>query len=239
MGAKWRYFSPIQDTGPRDIVDTLRTIALSCAALALLLSANAGAQQRMYKCVDGKGKVYYTQVPPEQCLGKETQELSGQGSVTRRTGGGTLTPEQQAAREEERKKQQEMEIAAREEKRKNQALLNTYSSEKDIEEARGRALNDNELAIKETDQRIAGAEKRRKELEAEKEFYVKKPMPPKLQDDLKNNEVEIKNQRELLDAKKKQVADINAKYNEDKRRYVELTKGTTAGSAAPKAAPKK
>ena len=89
----------------------------------------------------GKGKVYYTQVPPQECLGKETQEMSRQGSITKSAGSPALTPEQQAAREEERKKQQEQEVAAREEKRKNQALLNTYSSEKDIEEARARAAD--------------------------------------------------------------------------------------------------
>ena len=213
--------------------------ALTCAA-ALLFSAHTAAQQRMYKCADDKGKVYYTQVPPKECLGKETQELSRQGSVLKSTGS-ALSTEQQAAREEERKKQQEQEIAAREERRKNQALLNTYSSEKDLEDARGRALKDNEAAIQDVEKRIAGAEKRKKELEAEKEFYVKKPMPPKLQDDLKNNEVEIRNQRELLDAKKKKVSNINAKYDEDKRRYVELTKGGGGGApaSASKAAAKK
>jgi len=212
-------------------VKTLRSAALSCAA-ALLFSAHIAAQQRMYKCVDDKGKVYYTQVPPKECIGRDTQEISRQGRVTKRTEA-ALTPEQQAAREEERKKQQGQEIAAREEKRKNQALLNTYSSEKDLEDARGRALKDNEVAIQESEKRIAGAEKRKKELEAEKEFYLKKPMPPKLLDALKNNEVEIRNQRELLEAKKKQVANINAKYDEDKRRYLELTGAKPKSPVAP------
>ena len=184
----------------------------------------------MYKCVDAKGKVYYTQVPPKECIGRETDEISRQGRVTKRTEA-ALTPEQQAAREEEQKKKQEQEIAAREEKRKNQALLNTYSSEKDIEDARGRALKDNEVAIQESEKRIAGAEKRKKELEAEKEFYLKKPMPPKLAQDIKNNEVEIRNQRDLLEAKKKQIANINARYDEDQRRYVALTKGAPASAA--------
>ena len=209
--------------------------ALSCAA-ALLYSPPGAAQQRMYKCVDEKGKVYYTQVPPKECLGLDTQEISRQGRVTKRTEA-ALTPEQQAERDAERKKQQEQEIAAREEKRKNQALLNTYSSEKDLEEARGRALKENETAIQESEKRIAGAEKRKKELDQEKEFFLKKPMPPKLALDLKNNEVEIKNQRELLQAKKKQIASINARYDEDKRRYLELTKGAPA--SAPKSAAKK
>lgn len=201
---------------------------------ALCVAASPALAQRMYKCVDDKGKVYYTQVPPKECAGKDTQEMTRQGTVTKRTEA-ALTPEQQAAREEEKKKRQEQEIAAREERRKNQALLNTYTSEKDLEEARARALKDNEVAIQESEKRIAGAQKRRKELDQEKEFYLKKPVPPKLAQDIKNNEIEIKNQRDLLDAKKKQVASINTKYDEDKKRYLELTKG----SATPKAAPGK
>ena len=214
---------------------TLASAAHSCAALscaaALLFSAHAAAQQRMHKCVDDNGKVYYPQVPPKECLGRDTQEISRQGRVTKRTEA-AITPEEQAARAEESKKKQEQEIAAREERRMNQALLNTYSSEKDIEETRARALKDNEMAIHESEKRITGAEKRKKELDQEKEFYLKKPMPPKLAQDIKNNEVEIKHQRELLDAKKKQVASINAKYDEDKRRYVELTKGGGGGAPA-------
>lgn len=212
---------------------TFEMAALSFAAAALLCAGQVSAQTRMYKCVDGKGKTYYTQVPPAECLGKETQELSRQGQVTRRTEA-ALTPEQQAARDEERRKQLEAEAAAREERRKNQALLSTYAGEKDIEDARGRALKENQLQIQEIEKVLQNAEKRKKELEGEKEFYLKKPMPPKLQEDIKNNEVEIKNQHELLEAKKKQVATINAKYDEDKKRYVELTKGGAAGKAAPK-----
>ena len=219
---------------------TLQSAAHSCAALscaaALLFSAHAAAQHRTYKCVDDKGKVYYTQVPPKECLGKDTQEISRQGRVIKRNKA-ALTPEEQAALEEEKKKQQEQAIAAREEKRKAQALLNTYSSEKDLEDARARALKDNEVAIRESEKRIAGAEKRKKELAQEKEFYLKKPMPPRLELDIKNNETDIRSQRELLEAKKKQIADINAKYDKDKRRYLELTKG--APGSASKAAAKK
>jgi len=207
--------------------------AVLVAVLALAAAQPALAQQRMYKCVDAKGKVYYTQLPPSECLGKETEELSRQGQVIKRSEA-ALTPQQQAAREAERKKKQEEEIAAREERRKNQALLNTYPSESDIEEARSRALKDNELAIKETEKRIEAALKRRKSFEAEKEFYAKKTLPPKLQDDIKNNETELKNQQELLAAKKKQVLQINAKYDDDKKRYRELTRG---GAPAPGPAP--
>jgi hypothetical protein len=148
-------------------VKTLRIAAISVAVLALACIESASAQQRMYKCVDGKGKVYYTQVPPAECLGKETQELSRQGRVTKKIEG-MLTPEQEAAREAERKKQEDAEAAAREEKRKNQALLSTYASEKDVDDARNRALKDNQVQIQDIEKVIASAEKRKKELEGEK-----------------------------------------------------------------------
>src|SRR6266581_1411257 len=189
-----------------------RTMMFLCSTLLAL--APAAAQERMYKCVDARGKVYYTQVPPPECLGRDTQELNKSGTLIRKNPAAIpLSPAQEQAREAER--------------RKNLALLNTYPSEKDIEDARTRALAEAQGAIEDTERRIAGAEKRHKELEAEKEFYVKKPMPFKLKQEIANNESEIKNQIGLLDAKKKEISTINAKYDEEKRRYIELTSGKT------------
>ena len=205
-----------------------RTMAFLC--LTLLALAPASAQQRMYKCVDVKGKVYYTQVPPPECLGRDTQELNKSGTLMRKNPAAIpLSPAQEQAREAERRKKVEDEERSREERRKNLALLNTYSSEKDIEEARTRALTEAQGAIEDTERRIAGAQKRHKELEAEREFYVKKPMPFKLRQEIANNEIELKNQIVLLDAKKKEISTINAKYDEDRRRYTELTSGKAAG----------
>ena len=204
-----------------------RTMMFLCSTL--LAVAPAAAQERMYKCVDAKGKVYYTQVPPPECLGRDTQELNKSGTLIRKKPVATpLSPAQEQAREAERRKKIEDEERSREERRKNLALLNTYSSEKDIEEARARALAEAQTAITDTQRAIEGAQKRHQELEAEKEFYVKKPMPFKLKQEIANNDIEIQNQIVLLDAKKKEISTINAKYDEDKRRYVELTSGKAA-----------
>ncbi len=204
-----------------------RTMMFLCSTL--LAVAPAAAQERMYKCVDAKGKVYYTQVPPPECLGRDTQELNKSGTLIRKKPVATpLSPAQEQAREAERRKKIEDEERSREQRRKNLALLNTYSSEKDIEDARTRALTEAQGAIEDTERRIEGAQKRHQELEAEKEFYVKKPMPFKLKQEIANNDIEIQNQIVLLDAKKKEISTINAKYDEDKRRYVELTSGKAA-----------
>jgi chromosome segregation ATPase len=206
------------------------------AILLALAAASATAQQRLFKCKDDKGKTYYTQTPPAECLGKEMDELSRQGTVVKKREG-ALTPDQIAARDAEEKRKKDEELAAKEEKRKNQALLNTYSSEKDIEEGRQRALRQAEAANKETEKRMAEAQKRAQALTAEKEFYLKKPMPKKLQDDIKNNEIDIKGYQDALSAKQKELGEINAKYDEDKRRYSELTGGKAkapAGGASQK-----
>jgi hypothetical protein len=186
----------------------------------------------VFKCKDDKGRTYYTQTPPTECLGREIDELSKQGRMVKKREA-ALTPQQLAAREAEEKRKKEEELAAKEEKRRNQALLNTYSSEKDIEDNRQRALMRADEAAKENDKRMVQAQKRAKELATEKEFYVKKPMPKKLQDDIKTNEIDLKGQQETQVAKTKELAAINAKYDEDKRRYLELTGAKPKSPARP------
>ncbi len=212
-----------------------RSAVLLC--LALLAAAPAAAQQRMYKCVDAKGKVYYTQLPPRECLGRETQELSGSARVIKRIEPPPTAAERaklEAQREAENKRKQEADLKAKEQERLNTALLSTYSSEKDIEEARARALRDNEAAMRETQRRIDAALKRQKELGAENAAKA-----PKLAQDIQDNELELRTQRTSLESRKKQIDAINAKYDEDKRRYIELTRGNApAGRTVPASAKK-
>src|SRR6266508_2069436 len=52
-----------------------RTMVFLCVTLLGL--APAAAQERMYKCIDARGRVYYTQVPPPECLRRDTQEHGG------------------------------------------------------------------------------------------------------------------------------------------------------------------
>ena len=199
-----------------------QTVVFLCLTALAAAPAPAQQPQRMYKCVDAKGKTYYTQIPPPECLGRDTQELNKAGILKKSER--PLSPAEIRAREEASKKKLEEDEKAREERRRAQALLATYPSERDIEDARSRALKEAEAAIAETEKRVANAHKRKKELESEKEFFVKKPLPAKLKQEISNNEIDIKNQTALLDAKKKEISAINAKYDDEKRRYAELTR---------------
>ena len=76
----------------------LKLNILVAGILLALAAAPACAQAHVYKCKDSKGKTYYTQTPPTECLGKEMDELSKQGTVVKKREA-ALTPEQLAARE--------------------------------------------------------------------------------------------------------------------------------------------
>ena len=205
------------------------TLLLGAAAAA----APAAAQtQKLYKYTDpATGQIIYTDKLPPNAAGKANEQLSPQGTVVRRTDA-ALTPEQIAAKEAERKRKIEEDLAAKEEKRKNMALLNTYPSERDIDEARVRALKANEDSLKEAELKLADAEKRKQTLAAEAEFYKKRPMPAHLRQEIQTNEVEIRSQGELLEKKRKESEAINARYDEDLRRYRGLAKAGLAPVAA-------
>jgi len=194
------------------------------AALLALLPLAAGAQST-YRCVGKDGKKYYSSTVPTECLGQPVEQMNKQGIVIKRfdAAASAAEREKKAAEEEERKKR---EVISKEEGRRNRALLATYTSEKDIDQARARALKDNEAAVKEVEGRIASLKKRQDELKKELDFHQNKKGPPaKLEHDIKGAEFDVKTQQDLLAAKKKEVELINARYDEDKKRYNELTKG--------------
>jgi len=118
------------------------------------------------------------------------------------------------------------------ERRKNLALLATYPSLQDLEEAQARALANNAEATKQVQTRIAELQKRQQRLEADAEFHKGKPLPLLLKRDIFDVEADLRAQTELLGVKNREVDAINARYGEDKRRYLEITKSAGASAAA-------
>ena len=203
----------------------LATAALMAAPLVVFAQSKSG--EYTYRCTGNDGKKYYGSTIPNACLGRPLELINKQGLMVRR-----IDPEgdekARIAKEAEAEKKRELEAATKDAQRRNRALLATYTSEKDIDQARGRALKENEAAVAEIEKRIVALQKRKEDLKKELDFYQGKNKPPaKLEADTKNNEFDIKTQQGLLDTKKKEVAQINARYDDDRKRYVELTKGST------------
>jgi len=203
----------------------LRTIVVT-ALIALPSMAQA---QVTYRCTDTAGKKYYGSTIPMQCVGHPVEQLNSQGMVVRRidpVGDEKARAEKEAAAS----KAKEVEAASKEDLRRGRALLATYTSERDIEEARKRALEDNESAVREVQGKIDALLKKKAGYERDIALYKdpankKGEVPVRLSSDLRNSEIDLKAQEDLMAAKRKEVVVINSKYDEDKKRYLELTKG--------------
>jgi len=204
-------------------------LALLAAAALMIAPLAADAQQKgdsfTYRCTGKDGKKYYGSTIPTPCLGQPIDQLNMRGMLVKR-----IDPEgdekARLEKEAEEKRLREEDAAKKEALRRNRALLATYTSEKDVDAARRRALAENQKAVKEAEQRIEALKKRRAGYDKELEFYKDGNKPPaKLQEDIRATEVDIEATQGLLASKRKQTEAINAKYDEDKRRYVELTRG--------------
>jgi hypothetical protein len=110
----------------------------------------------------------------------------------------------------------------------DQALLNTYASEKDIEIMRSRAERDLTMAIKAAEERIAEIRKQRKKFEDEAEFYRNRQLPAEVAKGLRDADYEIGAQESVIESKKRDQETMRAKYDEDLRRFRDLSKRPSA-----------
>jgi len=198
-------------------------ISVVVLAAAPLLSQ---AQKALtYRCAGPDGKRYYGSAIPMQCAGRLVEVLNDRGMVVKR-----IDPEAEErarAAKAELAKNPEISAAQRDEERRNRALLATYTSIKEIEDARERALRENATQANRFEQRIKELQQRRARYEKELETYKKngKGSSQMITDNIKNVDLEIAAQAELLNTKRSEIPNINAKFDEDKKRYAVATAG--------------
>jgi hypothetical protein len=108
--------------------------------------------------------------------------------------------------------------------RRDRALLQTYTDEEDIERVRQRALASNREAAAQVEARIAQLKQRQEQLAKEAEKYQDaSQVPHKFAQDVKAVAYDLSLQEQLLESRRREAAEINARYDEEKRKYRELT----------------
>ena len=200
------------------------------AALRLLLlgcCGSAAAAGNLYCCIDAGGKQVCGDLLPQACYGRAYREVGADGR-TARTVEAPLSAEQRAQRAADEAQRKVDEAILREQQRQDQALLNTYGSEKDIEMMRARSLDEVKKSILAAEAKIAENHARRKKFENEAEFYKKKQPPAEVQKGLRDADAEIKAQQLLIEAKKHELDAIGAKYDDERRRYLDLSRRAAA-----------
>ena len=198
-------------------------------ALALSFSGASMAAGKLFCCIDASGKQECGDILPQACYGRAYREIGESGRTVRQVDA-PLTAEQRAQRAAEEERLKAEELVLKEKQRKDQALLNTYGSEKDIEAMRLRAQTDVFKAIKAAEDKITEIRLMRKKFEDEAEFYKKKQVPAEVKKGLNDADFEIKAQESVIESKKKELDTIRVKYDEDHRRYLEISRRNAQSS---------
>ncbi len=209
-------------------------LAAAAAVLFGLALPNPANARNSYCCTDANGKLVCGDVLPTACHKRAYRVLDDRGRVIKEVEA-PLSPEQRQLRDAAEAKKAEEAKKAAEEQRRNQALLATYPTEKDIDAARERALADFDKGSADNQKRYDDAVKQKKKLDAEKEFYAKKPMPANLKKQVEDNENALKTAQAALDSGKQERDALQAKYENEKKRYMELRYGKAPPAAAPSA----
>jgi chromosome segregation ATPase len=198
--------------------------------LLILLVSFPALAGKLYSWVDEHGKTHYGNTVPPQYAQQGNTELNKRGAVVKKTDA-ALTPGQRKAKEAELAQQKEDEKKVLEQKRRDKALLNTYTTEKEIDLVRDRNLQQGELQLqsmelrtKQIQPQLDRARKRKEDLVAKK-----RPLPPDLQQELEEKGKELRRLQEMIQLKRAEMDAIRARFEDDKKRFRELSQ--VAGSA--------
>ena len=207
----------------RTAASLLASAFITFAPAAPAAPPAGGGSGLLYCCNDSNGKQVCGDILPQACYGRAYREI-GDGARTVRQVEAPLTPEQRVQRAADDEKRRQEEIVRKEQQRKDQALLNTYGSERDIDAMRMRAETDVFQSIRNAETKISEIRQLRKKFENEAEFYKKKTLPAEVKKGLDDADFEIRGQESIIESKKKELETIRAKYNDDKRRYIDLSR---------------
>jgi hypothetical protein len=199
--------------------------------LILLALAFAAPAFAAYRCVDEKGITRIGETPPDECANVLMYEITKTGKVVRQIDR-SLTESEVKQKKEETERKLQADKQAAEQRRKDEALLNTYASDHEIDMTRDRNIEPINARIKIAKERIAAVDKRVQEIEEEMEFYKAgkatsksnrpREAPSNLVQDLERVKKEKVTLEKSIAGYEKDIQALRVKYDADKRRWLAL-----------------
>lgn len=199
------------------------------ALIVLGCACAAPAAATLYVCTDADGKTITSDILPRECAQLPIKELRPDGSV-RRVIEPPLTAEQRAARAEQARRAAERRERQRSQTRRDIALMETYSTEAEIEAARAAALASRQAMIEGAASKLEGYARERERLENEAEFYANRKAPAKLARAFEINEELVQSEQKRSADTRVEMARINERFDAELKRFRELV---TAGARPP------
>jgi chromosome segregation ATPase len=206
--------------------------AVLALILVFALTNAAGAVQageRIYKWVDEKGVTHYGQTIPTEYRDQAASEMTKRGLTVKRIDAvAVITPDQRKAADERAQRDREEQKRQFEQRRRDIALVNTYTSTREIDDARERSLSLPLQALKGLEPRLKKAQERLTVLQGQMENirHSGKAVSDQLQEEGNEQKLEVDSLRTEKERYEGQIAAIRAKYESDKKRYVELSEAT-------------
>ncbi len=187
---------------------------LSVVALCSVFALNAEA--KLFKWVDDKGITHYGETIPPEFANKEALKFDKGRSEKRAD-----------ARDMAAKKARQDPVAEKariEAERHDSALVNTYSSEQEIDLARDRNLQQVDARTNSFTTLLRSAQENLVALNAEETKITQsgRPLPKSLVEDIAEGKARIVKLQIDLDNSAKETDKVKARYEADKVRYREL-----------------
>jgi hypothetical protein len=193
----------------------------SVAMLSAFCILPASAQ--IYMCKDASGRTLTSDRPIPECSNREMREM-GKDGVTRRVIAAPLTAEEKRKRTQEEEKKKAEATALEEQRKSDRALMARFSSEKTIEDARRRALEIAEDAIKREKVSMDATEKQLAQFQKDAEGYTKRKakVPANLQGKIDDATRAIEDSNKQIKERQDELVEINAKFDVYLKRYREI-----------------
>ncbi len=184
------------------------------AGAALMAALSAVAEAKLFKWVDKDGVTHYGEVVPPEYADREQKQIEKGMEVKKQEKPGAA----QAARPVQETPEQI------EQRRRDEALLGTFTSEEEIDQARDRNLQQVnartsglEMRIKSAQDDLNGYEKEKAALQA-----AGKPVDKGLQTEIEQATAKLAKLQEERTKNDAETQAIRARYEADKQRFREL-----------------
>jgi chromosome segregation ATPase len=187
------------------------------AGAVLCVAFSLNAEAKLYKWVDSDGVTQYGETIPPEYANRDTKILD-KGRITDRNE--TFDDKQKNST----KKETAEDKAAKEARRKDEALLNSFSNEKEIDLSRDRALLQIEARINSFTTLIKSAQSNLDDLhkEYDRRTAQKMKIPESLTEDITDAEARVAKLQKDLDNNKKEFQAVTDRYAAEKQRFLEL-----------------
>jgi chromosome segregation ATPase len=203
---------------PRFVI-VLPMVALTAIATA----AEPKGAGKLYKWVDEKGVTHYTQTLPGDANQKGNTELDRRGRVMKKNDAALSEQQIQAIQDEKTRGKQDAK-RLEEQRRKDNALINTYTTEAEIEDSRNRAVVGATQALQAIEARLKSSRSQLAALDKQVETQKKasRPVAEALAEEIASQKSEIARTEADYRAKEAEIQRIRDRYEADKTRFREL-----------------